>query len=318
MLTQDHELSFGCGSIAGLFKPVSDTESHEVLTAAWDAGIRYFDTAPHYGHGQSERRVGDFLRDRQDWVLSTKVGRILSPDQNPPDVVNGFHSALPFQQRFDFSYDAVMRSVEDSFQRLGLNRIDILYVHDIGDHDAGSDTPEHRAQLLEGGQRALSELKSQGVVSAIGLGVNTVEICEELLGKMEIDLILLAGRYTLLEQKARTRLFPLLQQYGVKLVIGGVFNSGILATGPVDGAHYNYAPAPQGIKDQTARIQAVCARYDVPLATAALQYPAQSDFVSSTLIGTSKTGSLLRNIQQYHVPLPPALWKDLRAEGLIL
>lgn len=317
MLLPDHKLSFGCASVAGLFKPVTPEEAHDVLTTAWDAGIRYFDSAPHYGHGVSERRLGDFLRDKTGWVISTKVGRILSPDRNPPHIVNGFHSALPFKQEFDFSYDGIMRSVDDSFQRLGLNRIDILYVHDIGDPDAGTDTPHHRAQLLDDGHRALSDLKSQGVISSVGLGVNTVEICEDLLGQMEIDLILLAGRYTLLEQTAEARVFPLLEQHGVKLVIGGVFNSGILATGPVAGAHYNYAPAPQSILDRTAQIGAVCARHNVPMAAAALQYPAQSRHVASTLIGTSKPSSLLRNVTQFEMQLPSDLWADLRRENLI-
>jgi len=317
MLLPDHKLSFGCASVAGLLKPVTPEEAHEVLTTAWDAGIRYFDSAPHYGHGAFERRLGDFLRDKTGWVISTKVGRILTPDRNPQDVVNGFHSALPFKQEFDFSYDGIMRSVDDSFQRLGLNRIDILYVHDIGDPDAGTDTPHHRAQLLDGGHRALSDLKSQGVISSVGLGVNTVEICEDLLGQMEIDLILLAGRYTLLEQTAEARLFPLLEQHGVKLVIGGVFNSGILATGPVTGAHYNYAPAPQSILDRTAQIETVCGRHNVPMAAAALQYPAQSPHVASTLIGTSKPNSLLRNVTRFEMQLPSDLWADLRRENLI-
>lgn len=316
-LTTDHKLSFGCGSIAGLFKPVSTQEAHDVLNAAWDAGIRYFDTAPHYGNGISEHRTGDFLRDKKGWVLSTKVGRVLTPDANPPPVINGFHSSLPFKQEFDFSYDGIMRSVEDSFQRLGLNRIDILYVHDIGDPDAGTDTDHHRAQLLDSGHRALDELKSQGVVSAVGLGVNTVEICEELVGKIDIDLILLAGRYTLLEQSAALRLFPKLDAHNVKLVIGGVFNSGILATGPVPGAHYNYGPAPQSVLDQTAKIQSICARHDVPMAAAALQYPKQSSRVASTLLGTSKTSSLLRNISQFDMALPDALWEELRQENVI-
>lgn len=313
MLTSDHKLSLGCASIAGLFKSVSAAEAHEVLSTAWDAGIRYFDTAPHYGNGMSEHRLGDFLRDKSGWLLSTKVGRVLTPDPSPPATVNGFHSAAPFRQHFDFSYDAIMRSVEDSFQRLGLNRIDILYVHDIGDAEAGTDTPHHRAQLLDSGHKALSDLKAQGVVSQIGLGVNTVEICAELLGRIEIDLILLAGRYTLLEQAAADRLFPLLSRHGAKLVIGGVFNSGILATGPVPGAHYNYAPAPQAILDRTAEIEAVCTRHGVPMAAAALQYPARSGHVVSTLIGTSKPASLLRNIEQFTSSLPEALWDELRS-----
>ncbi len=317
MLTSEHTLSFGTASIGGLYKPVSTTEAQEVLQTAWDEGMRFFDTAPHYGHGASERRLGDFLRDKDGWILSTKVGRILTPDATPPEVINGFHSALPFQQKFDFTYDAIIRSVEDSFQRLGLNRIDILFVHDIGDPDAGTNTPHHRAQLLESGRKALRELKQSGAVSAIGLGVNTVEICEDLLGRIEIDLILLAGRYTLLEQTAADRLFPLLNQHGAKLVVGGVFNSGILATGPGDGAQYNYKPAPPEIQDRVAAIQSLCDRHEVPMAAAALQYPAQSEHVASTLIGTANPRSLRRNIKQFRTPLPKALWDDLRREGMI-
>lgn len=317
MLTNNHKISFGCASIAGLYKPVNDVDAHDVLNTAWNAGIRYFDTAPHYGNGVSERRVGDFLRDKSDWLISTKVGRILTPDPIPLSADRQFRNGLPFKQAFDFSYDAIMRSVEDSFQRLGLNKIDILYVHDIGDFEAGTDTQEHRQQLLTSGHLALSELKRQGVVSAIGLGVNTVEICEELIGQMEIDLILLAGRYTLLEQAAETRLFPLLETHAIKLVIGGVFNSGILAIGPIDGAHYNYAPAPLNILERVRKIETICARHNVPMAAAALQYPAKSKFVASTLIGTSRAKQLLRNIEQFQMPLPDALWNDLKQDGII-
>lgn len=316
-LTSDHTLSFGTASLGGLYKPVSPEEAQAVMQTAWDAGIRYFDTAPHYGNGSSEHRLGDFLRDKDGWILSTKVGRILTPDASPPTVTNGFYSALPFKQHFDFTYDAIMRSVEDSFQRLGLNRIDILYVHDVGDPGAGTDTPEHRAQLLDSGTRALRELKDEGLVSAVGLGVNTVEICEEMLGQFDIDLILLAGRYTLLEQTARDRLFPLLDEHGAKLVIGGVFNSGILATGPVEGAQYNYMPAPPDILSRVSEIEAICARHDVPMAAAAIQYPAQDPHIVSTLIGTSKSTSLLRNIDQFRAALPDALWNDLRAAGVV-
>ncbi|MEM8657906.1 MAG: aldo/keto reductase [Pseudomonadota bacterium] len=317
VLGPEHALSFGGGSVAGLYRPVSPSEAHDVFTAAWAAGIRSFDTAPHYGNGASERRLGDFLRGRVGWCLSTKVGRLLTPDPAPPAVVNGFHSALPFRQTFNFTYDAIMRSVEDSFQRLGLNRIDILYVHDIGDPDAGTDTDEHRAQLLGSGHRALSELKAEGVVSAVGLGVNTVEICEDLLGRIEIDLILLAGRYTLLEQTAQDRLFPLLARHGAKIVVGGVFNSGILATGPVEGAYYNYRPAPREVLERTARIEAICARHNVPMAAAALQFPGSSAHVVSTLISTSSPEALRRNVAHFNMTLPGALWDDLRDAGLI-
>ncbi|TCL10314.1 D-threo-aldose 1-dehydrogenase [Shimia isoporae] len=317
MLTDAHRLSLGTAAIAGLYRPVTPEAVQDVLETAWDSGIRYFDTAPHYGHGASESLLGDFLRHKKEWVISTKVGRILSPDANPPAVVNGFHNAWPFKQHYDYTYDGIMRSVEDSFQRLGLNRIDILFIHDIGDPDAGTDTAEHRSQLLGSGIKALEELKANGTVKAVGLGVNTVEICEELIGQFDMDLILLAGRYTLLDQSARLRLFPKLIQHNIKLVIGGVFNSGILATGPVPGAHFNYAPAPQAILDRVAEIQAVCEAHGTPLPAAAIQYPDQSPIVASTLIGTTKAGSLKRNIAQFQHPLPSALWQHLRNEGYI-
>ncbi len=317
MLTKDHRLSLGTAALAGLYRPVTPDAVQEVLTTAWDNGIRFFDTAPHYGNGASESLVGDFLRQKEGWIISTKVGRLLSPDSNPPEVINGFHNAWPFKQHYDYSYDGIMRSVEDSFQRLGLNRIDILFVHDIGDPDAGTDTEEHRAQFLDSGVKALQELKADGSVKAVGLGVNTVQICEELIGKFDMDLILLAGRYTLLDQSARQRLFPKLLQHNVHLVIGGVFNSGILATGPIDGAHYNYAPAPKRILDRVSDIQSICETHDVLLPAAAIQYPDQSPLVASTLIGTTKASSLQRNIDQFNQPLPDALWRDLRAKGYI-
>lgn len=314
MLTDKHRLSFGTSNLAGMYKPVTPEEVHDVLTTAWDAGIRFFDTAPHYGNGMAEHQIGAFLRDKSDWVLSTKVGRLLSPDPTPPAVVNGFHNPLPFQQRYDFTYDGIRRSFEDSLQRLGLNHVDILFLHDLGDPGAGTDTPEHRQQFLDGGgHRALSDLKAEGHVRAVGLGVNTVEICEELIGKVELDLILLAGRYTLLDHVAGQRLFPLCDRHGVRLVIGGVFNSGILATGAVPGAHFNYAPAPEPVLTRVREIEAICQRHEVPMAAAALQYPDRHPLVMSTLIGTSRATSLSRNLTQFRQPLPDALWADLDA-----
>lgn len=317
MFSKAHRLSLGTSGLAGLFRPVPEVMAENVLAAAWDHGIRYFDTAPHYGNGMAEHRLGRFLRGRKDWILSTKVGRVLSPHRNPPDVINGFHNSLPFRQEFDFSYDGIMRSVEGSFNRLGLNRIDVVYVHDIGEPRAGTDTPEHRNKLLESGARALEELKASDEIRAIGLGVNTVEICIELAGRIPIDLILLAGRYTLLDQSAKSRLFPLCHENNINLVIGGVFNSGILATGPVEGAHFDYAPAPSHICKRVEQIEEICTRHEVPLAAAALQFPDRNPLVVSTLIGTAKINSLNRNVEQFSSSLPKALWNDLRAEGFI-
>lgn len=313
MLDDRHRLSFGCSALAGLYHPISEAGARQVLQAAWDQGIRYFDTAPHYGNGMSERRVGDFLRGRNDWILSTKVGRVLTPDTTTSAPVNGFYNPLPFRQHFDFTYDGIMRSVDSSFDRLGLSRIDILYVHDLGDPAAGTDTPEHRADFFESGYKALEVLKSEGVVRAVGLGVNTTGICEEAIGRVDLDLILLAGRYTLLDRSAQAKLVPLCQTHDIRLVIGGVFNSGVLATGAVSGAHYDYAPATEEVMNRVRKLEAVCASHSVPLATAALQYPARDPVVASTLLGTSKVGSLSRNVRAWSSDTPDALWTELDA-----
>lgn len=314
-----HRIAFGCAGLGGLFHPVSEEEADALLDTAYEAGIRYFDTAPHYGNGMSEHRLGDFLRGRKDWLLSTKVGRILSPDPAPPAVVNGFHNALPLRQHFDFSYDGIMRSVEASYNRLGLNRIDILYVHDIGDAGAGTDTEEYRTQFLKrGGARALYDLKRQGVVQAVGLGVNTVGICLELMDEMPMDAILLAGRYTLLDRTAETGLLDASATRGIRIVIGGVFNSGILATGPLPGAHFDYEEANEVVRGMVAEIERVCARHDTPMAAAALQFPSRAPEVASVLIGTTRPSSLKRNLDLLTRPVPDALWADLEGVRTIV
>lgn len=314
MLDDRHRLSFGCSALAGLYHPISAAGAEQVLDAAWSQGIRYFDTAPHYGHGMSERRLGDFLRDKTDWVLSSKVGRVLTPDSSIGPIASGFHNALPFRQHFDFSYDGIMRSVEGSFDRLGLSKIDILYVHDLGDPGAGTDTQEYREQFLTSGHKALEDLKQAGTIKSVGLGVNTTQICEELVGRVDLDLILLAGRYTLLDRSAQDRLLPMCETHGVRLVIGGVFNSGILATGAVPGAHYDYAPAGHDILQRVQKIEDICDRFDVPLGSAALQFPARHPLVASTLIGTSKVASLTRNIKAWGQSIPEPLWAALDEE----
>lgn len=305
-------IGFGGASLGGLGQAISYDESQAMLQTAWDAGVRLFDTAPHYGNGSSERRLGDFLRSREGWILSTKVGRILTPDPAPMPEVNGFKSPLPFRQHFDFSYDGIMRSVEDSFQRLGVNHIDILYVHDLGDHSAGTDTAEHRAQFLQGGGvRALENLKANGGVRRVGLGVNTVGICLEMMEKMPLDIILLAGRYTLLDRSAEAELLPICLKKGVEIVIGGVFNSGILATGPVPGACFDYAEAGPEIRKRAACLQSACEAYGISLAAAALNFPFRHAAVAALLIGTGKPKSFLRNRDMLGQEIPEALWAEL-------
>ncbi|SDX65350.1 aldo/keto reductase [Litoreibacter albidus] len=306
-------VTFGCSGLAGLYEPVSSEQAAQVLEAAWEHGLRDFDTAPHYGNGMSERRIGDFLRDRTGWTLSTKVGRVLEPLQKG-HTAEGFKSGLPFGQHFDFSASGVERSVADSFQRLGLNKIDTLYVHDILDPDVETDTPAHLRDLLDSGAPALSALKSSGVVSAIGIGVNTVAACMNTIGRMEIDRIMLAGRLTPLDRSALDKVVPLCAEHDIDLVIGGVFNSGILATGPGPDAHFDYLPASDDVQDRTRRIVQICERFGVPISALALQFPARFKVVSDIVIGTSKVSSLTRNLLQINAEIPQKLWDELDAE----
>ncbi|TJW78195.1 MAG: aldo/keto reductase, partial [Mesorhizobium sp.] len=276
---------------------------------AWDGGLRYFDTAPFYGFGLSERRTGDFLREkpRSSYVLSTKVGRLLRPvpqDQVPD---HSYVDPLPFALDYDYSYDGIMRSVDFSYARLGLNRIDILFVHDIGTYTHGVEaTKIHFRQLMEGGLKALEELKSSGTISAYGLGVNEVRICLDVLRRAPLDCILLASRYSLLDRSAEAELLPLCRERKTSLIIGGVFNSGILATGPVHGAHFDYLPASKDILDRVGAMERIAGEGGYPLAAAAFQFPLHEPVVASVLTGTAKPANLTRNLELLDVEVPAA------------
>ena len=282
--------------------------------AAWDAGIRYFDTAPFYGFGLSERRVGDFLRDKDGYVLSTKVGKLLRPvscDQIPD---HGFVDPLPFAVDFDYGYDAMMRSLEFSVARLGLNRVDIIYVHDLEARSLGEDSYRHHlANFLDGGVRALQELKEAGVVKAFGLGLNDVQACLNVLERVSMDCLLLAGRYTLLDRSAEDTLLPLCARAGISIVIGGVFNSGILATGAMPGAHYQYGQAPSNIINLVNALQSVAERAGVDLSVAALNFPLRNPLVSSVLIGTAKPETIRRNVAGSGGAVPDWAWSEFDA-----
>jgi D-threo-aldose 1-dehydrogenase len=301
------EISFGGASIGGLYRTCTREAAMTTLQAAWDAGIRYFDTAPFYGFGLSERRVGDFLRDkpRGSYLLSTKVGRLLHPvpEDQVPD--HSYVDPLPFAIEPDYSYDGIMRSAEFSYARLGLNKIDILYVHDIGIYTHGVEkTKIHFRQLMDGGLRALEELKASGAISAYGLGVDEVKICLDVMARAPLDCILLAGRYTLLDRSAETDLLPLCRAQKTSLVIGGVFNSGVLATGPQPGAHFDYGPAPHSVLGRVGAMEEIAARGGYPLAAAALQFPLHEPCVATILMGTAKPESLARNLDLLELPVP--------------
>lgn len=313
------EVGFGTVPIGNMYHPVDDTQARGALEAALAAGISFFDTAPLYGSGLSEHRVGDVLRGRTGFVLSTKVGRLLDPAPQTRGSADryGFCSPFPFEPRYDYSYDGVMRSYEDSLQRLGLAHIDILLIHDIGSLTHGNRHRETFEQLTGGGIRALEELKRAGDITAIGVGVNEVAVCLELMRCARIDLILLAGRYTLLEQAPLDDLFPVCRENGVQIVIGGPYNSGILATGTrgTGTSHYNYSAAPPEVTARVRALEAVCDRYGVPLATAALQLPLAHPQVVSVIPGLESSDHVAQTVQLYNARIPPEFWDELRSAG---
>jgi D-threo-aldose 1-dehydrogenase len=315
-------LGFGGAALGNLYRSVPDDVARATLDAALDAGLTYVDTAPHYGFGLSERRVGDAIRGRSDVVLSTKAGRLLAPlarGLDPLTERHGFRSPMPFEPVFDYSHDGLLRSFEDSLQRLGTARIDILYVHDIGRLTHGERHAERLDQLFAGGGlAALRRLRDEGAVSAIGIGVNEVDICLELMDRTSLDLILLAGRYTLLEQAPLNTLFPRAQASGTSIVIGGPYNSGILAGGSVTAApHYNYAPAPAEVAARAERLQSACARHDVPLGAAALQFVLAHPVVASVIPGLASAAEVHDTVARARLAIPAALWAELKAAGLL-
>ena len=317
------ELGFGTAPLGNLFKPLPEPVARETLAAAEQAGFGYYDTAPFYGFGLSERRLGDALRARKDIVLSTKVGRLLKPISGPVDetiVRHGYATPMPFEPVYDYSYDAVMRSFEQSLQRLGLSRIHILYIHDIGRLTHGEQNAARMDELTKGGGlKALEELRSAKAISGFGMGVNEVPACLEVMAHARLDVILLAGRYTLLEQTALDDLFPACAAAGTAIVVGGPYNSGILAVGTKSGAplYYDYEPAPANVIEKVRKIETVCERHGVPLAAAALQFPLAHSLVASVIPGLDSTQRVEQTIALYRHKIPAALWQDLRSENLI-
>ncbi|MBO6920287.1 MAG: aldo/keto reductase [Rhizobiaceae bacterium] len=299
------ELSFGCSSIANLGRVVGNENVHDVLDHAWNAGIRYFDTAPHYGRGLSEQRLGKYLaqKDRDDYVISTKVGRVLSPGQEL-DKADGFIKPLPNAVRYDYTADGILESFEHSCKLLGSSHIDIVFVHDIGDYTHGVEKgARYLDELLGSGFKALRDLKQAGKIGAIGLGVNETKICMDVMQREHLDTILLAGRLTLLDREAEEGLLELCAQHHTSLVLGGIFNSGILATGPKPGAWFNYAPAPEYIMAQAKRLEDEAGAVGLSLAEAAIQFGLRHPSACSVLLGTRKVSSLVRNLKAAELEL---------------
>jgi D-threo-aldose 1-dehydrogenase len=313
-------LGLGTAPLGGLYSDLSDEQALATVAAAMEAGVRFFDTAPHYGHTKAEHRLGDALRrySRDQYVLSTKTGRHFVPRTTPYDGSEGWQDPLPFQAIFDYTHDGILRSFEDSQQRLGIVEIDILLIHDIGRVTHGEKNPHYWKQLTEGGGfRALDELRSAGVVKAVGLGVNEGAAILEVMADFDINCALLAGRYTLLEQATLDDLLPACEAKGVSLLLGGAFNSGILARGVQGDLKFNYVAAPKEVIERVARLEAVCREYDVPLAAAALQFPYAHPAVATVLTGARSVEELRENVASFERPIPAELWTALRDKGLL-
>jgi D-threo-aldose 1-dehydrogenase len=289
-------LALGSAPLGGLYEPVSDEQARATIDAAWDQGIRMFDTAPHYGAGLSERRVGEALRERDGFVLSTKVGRLLVPDPDGDESM--FAGEPPVRRVFDFSRDGVRRSLDASLARLALDRVDIVHVHDPDDH---------LDQAIAEAVPALVELREEGAIGAVGAGMNDAAPLTRIVRESDVDCVLVAGRYTLLDQSAATELLPLCAERGVAVIAGGVFNSGILA----DGSTYDYAPASSDLLERARAIGAVCARHGVPLPAAAIAFPLRHPAVAAVVVGARSRAEIDADAGWFAAGVPDELWEDL-------
>jgi D-threo-aldose 1-dehydrogenase len=316
------ELGLGMAPLGNLYRAVSEKEAEATFEAAWKAGIRYFDTAPLYGLGLSEVRLNQYLRHRKrgDYVVSTKVGRLLEVcEPSKRTGIGKFFDTPSRRERFDYTYDGVMRSLEVSLERLGLDHVDILFVHDIDVFTHGSTEirDKHVETLMGSGYKALIKMRDEKVVKAIGAGINEWQVPETLLRRGDFDIFLLAGRYTLLEQEALQSFLPLCVERGVGIVIGGAYNSGILASGAKPGATYNYDKAPKEVMERVRRIEAVCRRHGVKLPEAALRFPMMHPAVVTVIPGASSPQQVALNMRTIAKRIPKALWRDLKSEGLV-
>jgi D-threo-aldose 1-dehydrogenase len=313
-------MGLGTAPIGNQFRFVPEADARAVIDGAWGAGLRYFDTAPFYGHGLSEYRLGEGLRwrPRDEYILSSKVGRLLAPRARSQVKSSFWVDPGPFEVIHDYGYDATMRSFEDSLQRMGLERIDIAFIHDIDNFSHAPDVQRaHFRTAMDGAYKALDRMRSQGAVKAIGVGCNEWQVCDAALRERDFDCFLLAGRYTLLEQDALDTFLPLCEERNVAIVVGGGYNSGILATGAVEGAHYNYSLAPEPILARVRDIEAVCREFGVPLKAAALQFVLAHPCVATIIPGTRSFGHLQDNLAQISHPIPSGLWSGLKRRGLL-
>lgn len=316
------EIGFGSAPIGNFRFNTTDDDAHAALAAAWAAGGRLYDTSPYYGYGRAEQRVGRFLQSvaPQDYVLSTKVGRWLRPLRPTDDLAGLRKGGLRFFPTLDYSYDGAMRSLEQSYLRLGLDRIDIVLIHDVDAFTHGSDAAAqpHFEAAMAGAYRALDELRRSGQIGAIGAGVNDTRWCRRLVEAGDFDCVMLAGQYTLIEHSAETlALFELCRTKSVSLLLAGVFNSGILAAGSASGAMFNYLAATPGVVERVRRIEAIAAAHAVPLAAAAIQFVLAHPVVASAVLGATSGAEVAANFAACRQPIPGAFWDALQNAGLI-
>lgn len=312
-------LGFGGAPLGDLYAPIDDATAIATVEAALDAGVTLVDTSPLYGRGLSEHRIGTALRrrPRDSIVLSTKVGRVYAAAPRGVERSEGYAGGLPHEGRYDYSYDGAMRSLEQSMLRLGVASVDVVLVHDVDPWTHGDEAPARQREALTGAMRALADLRAQKVIRAIGIGVNDAGVCELYAREADLDCVLLAGRYSLLEQPALDRFLPLAQARGIGVMVGGVFNSGILATGAKPGARYNYREAPPEILERVGVIERVCAAHGVALAHAAIAFVLGHPAISSVVLGAVAPDEVHRNAEACARRVPPALWRDLKARRLL-
>jgi D-threo-aldose 1-dehydrogenase len=312
-------LGFGGTGLGNMYTAMSESEAIDTLDAAYASGLRYFDTAPLYGHGLSELRLGSGLRRFADphAIVSTKVGWRLKPTFGGPSEAGLFRDITAFSRFSDYSYDGAMRSFEDSLNRLGAERVDILLIHDVDRRNQGDLLPEVFRTAMSGAYKALLSLREQGLVKAIGCGLNEWEACQQFAEAGDFDCFLLAGRYTLLEQESLKSFLPLCERRGIGIILGGPYNSGILASGAVKGAWFDYAPATDAVLAKVSAIEAACARHNVPLKAAALQFPLHHPCVASVIPGTRSPTELSENLRMLRAPIPADFWRDLKLRSLL-
>lgn len=318
------EIGFGTAPLGDLYEKLPEDQALGTIKAAYESGITLFDSSPHYGNGLAELRTGAVLRryPRDTYVFCTKIGRWMNPFEKilPPsgEVYSpGFAGGTGHRPTFDYSYDGVMKSVEHSLLRTGLDRIDILLIHDVDVWTHGKDYDRRFREAMEGAYPALDKLRSENTVKAIGVGINECDVCERFARAGDFDVMLMAGQYSLLAQPALQSFLPLAVQKGIGIMLGGVFNSGILATGAVPGAKYNYRDAPPEIMQRVARIESVCARHGVQLRPAAMRFALSHPAVISLVLGGVKPAEVTQNLAEVGVDIPAALWSDLKQEGLL-